>query len=385
MLKSAAKVARKKSAGIDGISAKSIKGYILENYEMIYQEILTDRYRPNKVLLKRIPKGNGKYRTLAIGTAIDRVILGCIYEYLYPGFDAGMSEYSYGFRKGKNCQQEIQTIINICDQENKWVTKIDLQNCFDFIDHDKILFMLRRKVEDKGLLRLLNQFMKVSYVNGRNEKKNLVGAPQGNSLSPLYANMILDAVDKMLNKQGHRYVRYADDLFIFCQSQVAAHRTLDMTKNFIERHCKLRVNEEKTRICSVEHGFNALGFHIYESNGEIHVVPKSESVQEIRQLLKHEIRRGRVDILPDRINEILRGWIAYYKIAEMSRITRSLDLYIQKQIRMVEKERSVNINKNNIINCNKLWKEGTPASDHITDGAAASGQQARANCSETFF
>ena len=335
MLKSAAKVARKKSAGIDGVSAKFIKGYILENYEMIFQEILTGKYRPNKVLLKRIPKGNGKYRTLAIGTAIDRVILGCIYEYLYPGLDAGMSEYSYGFRKGKNCQQEIQTIINICDQGDKWVVKIDLQNCFDFIDHDRVLFMLRRKIDNKELLRLLNQFMKITYVDGRNEEKNFIGAPQGNSLSPLYANMMLDAVDKMLDERGHKYVRYADDLLIFCQNQMAAQRILNLTKRFIEKNCKLRVNEEKTKICLVEHGFNALGFHIYESNGKIHVVPKAESVQEVRQLLKHEIRTSQVDTLPNRINEIVRGWIAYYKIAEMGRITRSLVLYIQKQINLM--------------------------------------------------
>lgn len=360
MVEAAKEVAKKNSAGVDSVGAKDACAYIEEYYTEIYNQLICGEYRPNEVLLKLLPKdGNpSKMRPIAVGTVIDRIIQKLINNLLTPVFDADMAENSYGFRQNHSCYMAVMKMVEYCEQGYGVVIKLDLSDCFNHLDQDMILFKVRQKISDTKVLELINCYLKVTYVEDGNKVKSFRGSPQGSSLSPLYANLVLDEVDKELLRRGHAFIRYADDICILCKSENAAKRILESITKYIEKRCKLVVNQDKSKICNIDDGVDALGFHLYRSSGKIHVVPKQKNIGKFKDKIKvacvSEVGQGIIYA----INPVIRGWVKYYAGAEISRTTKNLDLFIKRQLDKAEKRTGIRIDRTKLLSCHEVYKIG---------------------------
>lgn len=360
MLKAAREVAKKESAGIDGVKAKDACGFIEDNYTEIFNLLINGRYKPREVLLKQIPKQSNplKNRTIAIATVMDRIIQKIINDALMDIFDSDMVENSYGFRRYHNCYLAVERMVEYMEHGYSVVIKLDLSDCFNHLDQDKILYKVRQKVTDVRILDLINKYLKVTYAEQDKRIKSFKGSPQGSSLSPLYANLILDDLDKELVRRNHVFIRYADDICIMCKSKNAGMRILSNTTKFIEKKCKLKVNKEKCKIHYVDDGVDFLGFHLYKSSERIHIVPKQRSIERLKDKIK-EICIGNIDekiIL--KLNPIIKGWISYYVETEISTTTKKLDLFIKKELDKAEKRTNIRIDRTNLYKCHEVYKLG---------------------------
>jgi group II intron reverse transcriptase/maturase len=349
------KVSKKNSSGIDGISAKKAKWIINNNYNDIYKQLVIESYNPNKVLLKKIPKDNGGTRSIAMATVIDRCIQGCLNNSIYPLFEKEMSQNSFGFIKGKNCAMAVNRIKAYLENDYQWVIKVDLSKCFDYIDHNKILFQLQKKIDDPRIMRLINKYLKVTYITCAGEYRNFIGCPQGSALSPLFANIVMAEIDNEFSKRGYAFVRYADDIVVVYKSKLAAQNGMKQITSIIENN-KLILNKDKTIIKSIQEGFCFLGFYIYQNNG-IHVVPSENNYQRIRRKIKDITNNAKPDVMINRLNQEIRGWLNYYKDSEMNRKCNELDLFIKKELRKTEKRLNIKIDKSKLINCHEFYKK----------------------------
>ena len=354
MYYAAKKVQNKKSAGVDGITAKEAMRTIKDNYDVIYKALTSNCYNPNKVLLNEIPKSNGKKRPIAIATVTDRTIQGCLNNALYPLFEEEMSPNSYGFIKGRNCMMAVDKIKTYYESDYRYAVKIDLSGCFNHISQDRILYKLRQKIDDPRLMRLINKYLKIVYITCDGEYKSFMGCPQGSPLSPLFANIVLTDLDKEFERRGYAFVRYADDIVVAYKSKMAANNGIDKLTSLVERY-SLEVNESKVEICNIIKGFNYLGFHIYKNNG-IHIVPAIGREHRLKDKIRNIINAYHDTMIHD-LNQELRGWINYYKNAEIRYKCRSLDLFINKEICKVEKRIGHQINRDKLLNCHEYYKK----------------------------
>lgn len=352
----AKKVAKKKSAGVDGISAKLAKEILNQEYPAIYKSLIKETYNPKAVILREIPKPNGKTRPIAIATALDRTIQGCIHKEIYPIFSSEMSVNSYGFRLGRNCMQVVNQMRKYIEDGYTWVGVVDLSGCFNHINQNKVLYKTREKIKDERVVSLINKYLKVTYTTKDKDSKNYKGCPQGSPLSPLQANIVLDEIDKEMESRDNKAVRYADDIFIFCKSEKAIMRTVNNTCKFIENKCKLEVNKEKLNITHVDNGFTALGFYLYMSRGIIHVTSSNKRYTELREKIK-TICSKPSDKTIEKINGCTRGWISYYKDVEIGTKCRKLDLLIKKNLDKAEKRNNSIINREKLVNCYEFYKK----------------------------
>ncbi len=338
MIKAAKIVARKKSAGVDDTSAKEAVLYVEQNYKSIISSIVDGTYKPNYVKLVKIPKKNSnKMRTLAIGTMIDRVILRCIYVYLESIYDCNFDDCSFGFRKNYNCHKAVLHVCNYLVKDYRYIISIDLKDCFGNIDHDMVLYLLRDKVENKEIIDLINKFLKSTYVTGRTKIKSYKGCPQGNSSAPIIANIVLSQLDKELHKRNLIFARYADDIVILAKSYKAALRIKFSISKFIGKYLKLPVNEDKSKIYDIDDGFTMLGFFIYKTGGNIHIVPKKDAYTNIENALK-KLYKKEPYMTKGKFKNSVCGWISYYAIAEISSYTKKLDfLIIQNNKKYIKK------------------------------------------------
>lgn len=360
MVEAAKEVAKKNSAGVDGVGAKDAGAYIEEYYTEIYNQLLSGDYRPKEVLLKLLPKdGNSsKMRPIAVATVVDRIIQKLLNNALTPVFDEDMAENSYGFRQNHSCYMAVMKMVEYCEQGYSVVIKLDLSDCFNHLDQDMILFKVRQKISDAKVLELINRYLKATYVDEGNKVKSFRGSPQGSSLSPLYANLVLDEVDKELLRRGHAFIRYADDICVLCKSENAAKRILESITKYIEKRCKLVVNQDKSKICNIDDGVDVLGFHLYRSSGKIHVVPKQKNIGKFKDKIKAACvsEEGQRTIYA--INPIIRGWIKYYAGTEISRTSKKLDLFIKKQLDKAEKRTGIRIDRTRLLSCHEGYKVG---------------------------
>ncbi len=355
LLFAAKKVMQKKSSGIDGISAKRAKLMVCDNYEEIYKQLITGTYNPNKVILKDIPKGNGKYRPIAIATTIDRCIQGCLNNALYPLFEKEMSSNSFGFIKGRNCVMAVNRLKEYFENDYQWIVKIDLSGCFNTIDHNKILYQIRRKIDDPRIMKLINKYLKITYITGAGEYRSFLGCPQGSALSPLFANIVMTEIDNEFTKRGYAFVRYADDIVVAYKSKTAAQRGLKQIASIIEKS-KLVVNKDKTTIKSIRDGFSFLGFYIYQHN-KIHVVPTNANYQKVKRSIKDITKSTCSEQVINKLNQEVIGWLNYYKYSEIGRKCNELDLLIRKEIIRQERNTCKMIDKSKLVNCHEFYKK----------------------------
>jgi len=331
-------VGNKGSAGIDGMAVEDLLGHLRTDWEQIKSALLSDTYYPQGVRSVDIPKPNGGTRQLGIPTVMDRLIQQALYQVLNPLYDPTFTDNSYGFRPGRNAQQAVKQSRDYIRQGKRWVVDVDLSKFFDEVHHGRLLSKLRKRIEDRRVIHLIDRYLRSGMMRHGVEEKRSKGTPQGSPLSPLLSNIVLDELDKELGKRGLSYVRYADDFQIYVKTKRSAERVQASTKRFIEEQLRLRVNEEKSAIGRPwERDF--LGYS-FTSNKESRLKPSKASIKRLRQKIKQKLRQGKgrnlyLFIRYD-LNPILRGWINYFNQSQTKGFAQELDSWIRRHLRKIK-------------------------------------------------
>ena len=355
----------KGSQGIDGMTVQELKSYLRNNGESIRKDLMEETYTPNPVLMVEIPKENGKVRRLGIATVVDRVIQQSVSQVIMELIDKTFSDNSYGFRPNKSAHQAIKQANQYINEGYKYVVDIDLSQYFDTINHDKLMYLLTKEIKDSRVLRLIRKFLKGGIIKSGTKEETRVGCIQGSPLSPVLSNIYLNEIDKELERRGHKFCRYADDLQIYVKSKRAGERVMRSVTKELEEKMKLKVNEEKSEVrYYTKTKFLGFTFHT-KRKGKAVITPHRKSREKfkvkVRELLKRN--RGRkIEVVISQINLFLRGWINYYAISEMksfienmtSWIRRKIRVYIWKQWKKI-KTRFKNLKRLG-INQNKAWE-----------------------------
>jgi len=337
--KAVKRVKRNKGAsGIDGIEVTEIDTYLEKNWATLKEQILGGKYKPQAVRRVEIPKeGKGKVRKLGIPTVVDRVIQQAIAQKMTPIFEKQFNDNSFGFRPKRSAHDALRVCQENITEGYKYVVDMDLEKYFDTVNHSKLIQLLGETIKDGRVISLIHKYLKAGVVIKHTFEESKVGTPQGGPLSPLLSNIYLNELDKELVKRNHRFVRYADDLMIFCKSKKSAERTLEKIQPFIEKKLFLRVNEEKTVVSHVK-GVKFLGytFYIYRGKGRLRVHPKS--IAKMKKRIKELTSRSNgwgYEKRRDKLNEYVRGWMNYFKLADVKTYLKSFDQYYRRRIRMV--------------------------------------------------
>ena len=337
--KSLARVTSNKgAAGIDNMQTDELRHSISTHWQELKASITTGSYSPSPVKKVEIPKAGGGKRMLGIPTVTDRLIQQAISQWLSPKYEGEFSEYSYGFRPNRNAHQAVRQAQKFLNAGKSWIVEIDLEQFFDKVNHDKLMSLLERKIDDKRTLRLLRQYLKSGIMEGGTVSPRVEGTPQGSPLSPLLSNIILNELDKELQQRGHSFVRYADDCSIYVKSEKAAKRTEASITQYIEQKLKLKVNKEKTKV-SRPMGSMLLGFSFYKSKDQWELRISSKSVSRIKAKLKANTQRNNpanARIKIQKLETIIRGWVNYFVIAKAKSIMQQLDEMVRVRLRIGE-------------------------------------------------
>jgi group II intron reverse transcriptase/maturase len=323
--------------GIDGMGVEELLNYLTTHGDTIKQAIREGKYKPNPVRRVEIPKDDGKTRPLGIPTVVDRVIQQAIAQVLSPIYEQQFSDNSYGFRPSRSAHGAIKRSQEHIDAGYKYVVDMDLEKFFDTVNQSKLIEVLGRTIKDGSVISLINKYLTAGVVVKHSFKETAEGVPQGGPLSPLLSNIMLNELDKELTKRGHRYVRYADDLMIFCKSKRAAKRTLANIVPFIEHKLFLKVNKDKTVVDYVgKVKFLGMAFYIYKGKARVRIHPKS--VAKMKAKIKMLTARsngwsneGRIA----KLRQYIMGWVNYFKIADIKSLLKETDEWMRRRIRMI--------------------------------------------------
>jgi RNA-directed DNA polymerase len=329
-------LSNKGAPGIDGMSVGELKGYLNQEWSRIKEELLKGTYQPKPVRKVEIPKPGGGVRMLGVPTVLDRLIQQALHQELMRLFDPDFSESSYGFRPGRSAHQAVEAARRHVAAGRRWVVDIDLEKFFDRVDHDVLMARVARKVKDRRVLRLIRNYLRAGMFEGGIVSPRVEGTPQGGPLSPLLSNILLDELDKELERRGHAFCRYADDCNIYVHSRRSAQRVMASLTQFLEQHLKLKVNRVKSAVGRPwERTF--LGYSM-----SFHKKPRLKvadcSVKRLKANLRELFRRGRGRNLKRTIEDStpkLRGWIAYFRLAEVKGIFEELDGWVRRKLRCI--------------------------------------------------
>ncbi|MHA6481187.1 group II intron reverse transcriptase/maturase [Paenibacillus sp. strain BS8-2] len=329
--------ANKGSHGIDGMTVDALLQYLKENGEKIKQSILDGTHRPNPVRRVEIPKENGKKRNLGIPTVVDRVIQQAIAQVLTPIYEKQFSDNSYGFRPKRSAHHAIRKSQANIDEGYKYVVDMDLEKYFDTVNQSKLIEVLSRTIKDGRVISLIHKYLKAGVVVKHKFEETEIGVPQGGNLSPILSNIMLNELDKELENRGHRFVRYADDLLIFCKSRKSAERSLTNILPFIEGKLFLRVNREKTVVDEVgKVKFLGFSFYRYKGQARVRIHPKAIAKMKvkIKELTSRSNGMGN-EVRAMKLKRYIMGWINYFKIADMKSLLKTTDEWMRRRIRMI--------------------------------------------------
>lgn len=325
--------ANKGSAGIDGMHVSEMRAFIATHKEKLIRSLLNGTYQPQAVRLVEIPKPDGNKRQLGIPTVIDRLVQQAILQTLQPIYEAEFSDSSYGFRPKRSAHQAVKRAQDYVRSGHDIVVDIDLEKFFDRVNHDILMSRLARRIKDKRLLKIIRRFLEAGIMQkGGVCIERIEGTPQGGPLSPLLSNILLDELDKELEKRGHKFCRYADDCNVYVKSQKAGERVLNSIRQFLLKRLSLRVNEAKSAVAKIsERQF--LGFRI-QRNEKISLSKKSEDKvkQEVRRLTKRN-RGASLQTVIAELNQKLHGWVNYFKMIETPNKLSKLDSWIRRKLR----------------------------------------------------
>ena len=324
--------ANKGAAGVDGISIEKLPAHIREHKEEFLEELLAGSYKPESVRGVQIPKPDGSKRQLGIPTVLDRVIQQAILQILEPIYEPKFSTSSYGFRPNHSAQMALRQAREYLRDGYKYVVDMDLEKFFDRVNHDILMERLSRDISDKRLLRIIRRYLEAGLLqNGIFEERKL-GMPQGGNLSPLLSNILLDELDKDLEKRGHKFCRYADDCNIYVKSQEAGNRVLKSIAEFLATRLKLKVNETKSAVAHVtKRKFLGYSFRV---DSELKVASQSlvKFKNRIRELTSRNRGRELEHVIKE-LNQYLNGWISYFRLSANISVFKELDSWIRRRLR----------------------------------------------------
>ena len=322
----------KGSAGVDRMSVKKLRQYLKEHWHQLRDSLLSGSYRPSPVLRVEIPKAGGGERFLGIPTVIDRFIQQAIMQVLQPLWEPTFSSYSYGFRLGLSAHHAVCQAQRYIRQGYIWVVDLDIEKFFDNVNHDLLMRRVREKVSDRRVLRLINLYLRSGVVIGDVQHETPEGTPQGSPLSPLLANVLLDSLDKELEKRGHRFVRYADDCNVYLRSRRSAARVLSSLSQFLLVKLKLQVNHKKSAVGRAWER-QLLGFGFSKT---LRICVSEKSLKRFKMRIRELSRRTRGRNIRKIIGELRRyllGWFAYYGKSEYRSLFKELDSWIRRKLR----------------------------------------------------
>lgn len=322
--------------GIDKMTCDEMKTWLLAHKDNLIRSLMDGTYRPNPVLRVEIPKDNNKTRKLGIPTVIDRLIQQAVNQVLTPTYERQFSRTSYGFRPHRSCHTALREAQRIIDGGYKYVVDLDLECFFDTVCHSRLIEILGRTIKDGRVISLIHKYLNAGIISNGLFEPSEQGTPQGSPLSPLLGNIMLNELDKELERRGHPFVRYADDALIFCKTKRAAARVKDSITEFIERRLHLKVNNEKTVVSYVSR-VKYLGYSFYISKGKSRLSVHSKSKAKMKSVLKTLTSRSNgwgYERRKTELQTFIRGWINYFHLADMKTYLERLDEWLRRRIRM---------------------------------------------------
>lgn len=327
----------KGAAGIDHVDIKSFEAWFQDHIFDLSKSIVERTYEPQAVRRVEIPKDNGDVRKLGIPTVCDRVVQQAIAQVLIPIYEPKFVNTSYGFRPGLSAHDALYKCQEYLNQGRIWTVDMDLEKFFDTVNHSKLVQVLSREIYDGRVISLIHKYLNAGVMVSGTYNPTEIGVPQGGPLSPILANVILDDLDKELQRRGHRFVRYADDMVIFCKSKRAAQRTLDKIVPFIEDKLLLKVNRDKT-VVAYAGSIKFLGYGFYKTRNGYKFRVSKKSKQKMKACVKELIHRHNFigyKKTRERLNSFIRGWINYYKLADMRKFLKGIDAWMRRRIRKI--------------------------------------------------
>ena len=352
-------VSNKGVAGVDGITVEEEFDYLKENKDIILKQIRKRRYKPQPVKRVQIPKENGKMRNLGIPTVTDRIIQQAIVQVISPIFEKQFNDNSFGFRPNRSCEQAVIRAIEYLNDGYEWIVDIDLERFFDTVNQDRLITIIGKTIKDGDVVSLIRKYLNAGVMEKGIVKATEGGTPQGGNLSPLLSNIMLNELDKELEERGLNFVRYADDCIILVKSEKAASRVLASITKYIEKKLGLKVNAEKSKVTRPTQT-KYLGFSFWMSKGgKWKPKPHLKSYQKLIRKLKQLTDRSWSISLDNRIkkiNYLIRGWINYFRIANMKNKITEIDEHLRVRIRVIIWKQWKKIR----TRCEALQKLGVP-------------------------
>lgn len=329
----------KGAPGVDKRTVDELDSYFKKHQAEIKDAIMKMKYRPQAVRRVYIPKANGKKRTLGIPTVVDRVIQQAIAQVLMKIYDPHFSEHSYGFRPGRSAHDAIEEVLEYLNVGYQWVIDLDIEKYFDTVNHDKLISILRERVNDKTTLHLIRAFLKAGVMEDGLVKPNKLGVPQGGPLSPILSNIYLDKMDKELEQRGLHFVRYADDCNIFVKSEKSANRVMKSILSWLERKLFLKVNTTKTKVVRPTKS-SFLGFTFWKSGDSWQAKPgddrKTKLYDKFRELLcRRKAVAQPLSLVFTKINQVVRSWVNYFRIGDMKYFLIKFSQWLRHKVRVV--------------------------------------------------
>ena len=329
----------KGASGIDKMSVEEIDEYFSKHIEEIKTSIWEKKYRPQAVKRVYIPKPNGKKRPLGIPVVVDRVIQQAVAQVFSELYDECFSEHSYGFRPNRSAHQAMEEVLFYLNEGCEWVIDLDIEKYFDTVNHDKLISILREKVKDDVTLHLVRSFLRAGIMEDGIIRRNEEGVPQGGPLSPILSNIYLDRFDKELESRGLRVVRYADDCNIFVKSEMSANRVMKSVSSWLERKLFLKVNMTKTKVVRPSNS-SFLGFTFWKNKDGWKSMPTYDRKQKLCKKIKEVLCRKKASALPlstvfTKVNQIVRGWINYFRIGSMKTFLTEFGEWLRHKIRVI--------------------------------------------------
>lgn len=329
-------MSNKGSGGVDGMETEDLLDWLGDHKETLLQSIMEGKYKPNPVRRVEIPKDGGKKRLLGIPTVVDRLVQQSISQVLSPIYEREFSDTSYGFRPKRSSHDALKQAQSYISSGYRYAVDLDLEQFFDTVNHSRLIELLSRRIKDGRVVSLIHKYLLAGVQVGSKSGVSHSGVPQGGPLSPLLSNIMLDELDKELERRGHPFVRYADDCLIFCRSKRAAGRTKRSITRFIEDVLYLRVNKGKTTTGYVR-GMKFLGYSFYMKSGECRLSIHRKSYDKLKSRLKeltgrsngmgHEKRKASLGLF-------IRGWLEYFKLADMKSRLQRIDEWYRRRLRM---------------------------------------------------
>lgn len=332
-------VMRNKGAGgVDKMQVESLKDYLITEKEILLTSIEKGKYRPNPVRRVDIPKENGKVRQLGIPTVVDRFIQQSISQELQGIYEPVFSDNSFGFRPRRGAHSALKRCLEYVNAGYVYAVDLDLERFFDTVNHSKLIEVLSKRTKDGRVVSLIHKYLNAGVMRGEKLEVSEEGVPQGGPLSPLLSNILLNELDLELEVRGHKFVRYADDLVIFCKSQRGAERVMDGISKFIEKKLFLKVNREKSQVAPVwEISFLGYSFY-YKNDGEIDLRISGKSKRKLKTKIRELTSRSNGwgnERRKDTLNKFISGWVQYFKLAKMKSFLIMIDGWFRRRLRMV--------------------------------------------------